>query len=123
MAENKDYRLESEIAGSKFDYEIFKRLWEYVKPHKFLFIFSLVFLGLATLLQLSVPFFTKTAIDNYMSQDYKYIVSTMSIEDGIKIDSDGKTIWIQKSDEGQYQLMFQKAEKETGFNLTDGEET
>ncbi len=121
MAENKDYRLESETAGSKFDLEIFKRLWAYVKPYKLLFVFSLFFLGLATLLQLSIPFFTKTAIDNYMSQDYKYIISDNQLEDAIKINTEGKQIWIQKSEKGQYQLMFQKAEKETGFNLTDGE--
>src|SRR6056297_4123588 len=119
MAEKKDYRLESETAGSKFDLEIFKRLWKYVKPYKLLFVFSLMFLGLATLLQLSVPFFTKTAIDNYMSQDYKYIVSTTPLADAINIDAEGKQIWIQKNVEGHYQLMFQKAEKGTGFNRSE----
>ncbi len=121
MAEHKDYRLESEIAGSKFDYEIFKRLWVYVKPYKLLFILSLVFLGLATLLQLSVPFFTKTAIDNYMSQDYSYTVSTSAINEGIKIDTEGQEIWIEKNEEGTFQLKFLKEEKGTGFNLTDGQ--
>jgi len=121
MAEQKDYRLESEIAGSKFDFEIFKRLWEYVKPYKLLFILSLVFLGLATLLQLSVPFFTKTAIDNYMSQDYSYTVSTSKINEGIKIDAEGQNIWIEKSEEGTFQLQFLKEEKGTGYNLTDGQ--
>jgi ATP-binding cassette subfamily B protein/ATP-binding cassette subfamily C protein len=123
MAEKKDYRLESETAGSQFDLEIFKRLWKYVKPYKLLFIFSLVFLGLATLFQLSIPFFTKTAIDNYMSQDYKYIVSSSQMDNAIKIDAENQQIWIQKSEEGQFQLMFQKTENETGFNLTNGEKS
>ena len=82
-----------------------------MKPYKFLFILSLVFLGLATILQLSVPFFTKTAIDNYMSQDYSYTVSTSSVDDGIKIDSEGQDIWIEKSEEGTFQLKFLKEEK------------
>ena len=121
MAENKDFRLESETAGSKFDFEIFKRLWEYVKPYKLLFVLSLVFLGLGTVLQLSIPYFTKIAIDNYMSQDYAYSVSDVELDQGIQIDSQGKQIWIQKNDQGRFQLMFLKEGNETGFNLTDGE--
>ena len=96
MADNTDYRLESETAGSKFDWEIFKRLWVFVKPYKGLFIISLVFLGLATGLQLSVPYFTKIAIDNYMSQDYTYSVSRVEISDSYKTETNGKTIWLKK---------------------------
>ncbi|MFW6262549.1 MAG: ABC transporter ATP-binding protein [Thermotogota bacterium] len=121
MAEYKDYRLESETAGSKFDLEIFRRLWEYVKPYKLLFILSLMFLGLATLLQLSVPFFTKTAIDNYMSQDYTYSITTSEMEQAIKVNAEGQEIWIEKNDKGKFQLQFLKEENGTGFNLTDGQ--
>lgn len=123
MAENKDYRVESETAGSKFDWEIFKRLWEYIKPYKFLFFISLFFLALATVLQLSMPFFTKIAIDNYMSQDFKYKVFSTKEEGSIGIDTKEGSIWIKKADDGQYQLMFLKTEENGGFNLTDGKST
>ncbi len=122
MADNTDYRLESETAGSKFDWEIFKRLWVFVKPYKGLFIISLVFLGLATGLQLSVPYFTKIAIDNYMSQDYTYSVSRVEISDSYKTETNGKTIWLKKDDIGRYKLNYLKGQK-TGFELTDGNDS
>jgi ATP-binding cassette subfamily B protein/ATP-binding cassette subfamily C protein len=122
MADNTDYRLESETAGSKFDWEIFKRLWVFVKPYKGLFIISLVFLGLATGLQLSVPYFTKIAIDNYMSQDYTYSVSMVEISDSYKTETSGKTIWLKKDDIGRYKLNYLKGQK-TGFELTDGNDS
>jgi ATP-binding cassette subfamily B protein/ATP-binding cassette subfamily C protein len=122
MADNTDYRLESETAGSKFDWEIFKRLWEYIKPYKFLFFISLVFLSLATVLQLSIPYFTKVAIDNYMSQDYKYIVSDSEIIDGYKVGLETSTVWIKKDSEGVFKLDY-LMDKKDGFNLTDGEKS
>ncbi|HOO31840.1 MAG TPA: ABC transporter ATP-binding protein [Thermotogota bacterium] len=118
MADNTDYRLESETAGSRFDMEIFKRLWKYIKPYKFLFIMSLIFLALATVLQLLIPYFTKIAIDNYMSQDYTYSVSLVEAEDAFKVNSDGQEIWIKKDDNGTYKLNYLKGQMK-GFTLTN----
>jgi len=119
MAENYDFRIEDEKTGSNFDWNIFQRLWAYIRKYKLLFITSVLLLAVATVFQLSVPFFTRMAIDNYMSQDYKYSVYTQETPDTEKLLlEDGTTLWITKDENGQFQLDYRKKEDRKGFNLS-----
>lgn len=64
MSENIHHEREIE---KSFDANIMKRLFKYAKPQFILLIISIVLMLLVTALDLAIPYFTKVAIDDYIS--------------------------------------------------------
>ncbi len=59
------YSEEKEL-GNPYDFKLLKRLFPFAKPYKRLFFYSIFFVILITLLELSLPYLTKIAIDRYI---------------------------------------------------------
>jgi len=116
MAEKKDYHREDENAGKNFDWSIMKRLWSFIKPHRKLFIISLLLLTVGTALQLLIPNFLRIAIDDYMNNDFKMTYSITEKENYYKI---ADNIWIGEDSAGKLIPEF----TDKGFIVTiDGKE-
>jgi len=64
MSENIHHEREIE---KSFDAHIMKRLFKYAKPQFVLLLISVVLMLLVTALDLAIPYFTKVAIDDYIS--------------------------------------------------------
>ena len=62
-----DYgHFEEKHLGKPYDVKLLKRLYPYTKPYKLLLLSSIVLIVLITLLDLSLPYVTKIAIDRYI---------------------------------------------------------
>ncbi len=61
-----DYGYEEEKLGRNYDLNLLKRLYAFGKPYKFLFFWSVILVLSITLLDLSLPYITKIAIDRYI---------------------------------------------------------
>ncbi len=55
--------------NKKVDMSLLKRVLHYIKPYKFWVIISILLITTLTVVELSVPYITKTAIDNYIVSD------------------------------------------------------
>ncbi|MDM8552870.1 ABC transporter ATP-binding protein [Desulfobacterales bacterium HSG2] len=58
--------FEEEKLGKPYDIKILKRLWPFIRPYRAWLICSCVLIVLITLIDLSVPYITKIAIDSYI---------------------------------------------------------
>jgi len=61
-----DYGYEEEKLGKQYDLNLLKKLYLFGKPYSLLFFSSIVLVILITLLDLSIPYVTKIAIDRYI---------------------------------------------------------
>jgi ATP-binding cassette subfamily B protein len=61
-----DYGYEEEKLGRNYDFNLLKRLYVFGKPYKLLFFWSVILVLSITLLDLSLPYITKIAIDRYI---------------------------------------------------------
>lgn len=61
-----DYGYEEEKLGKQYDLNLLKKLYQFGKPYRLLFFSSVVLVILITLLDLSIPYVTKIAIDRYI---------------------------------------------------------
>ncbi len=61
-----DYAWEEEKLGKAYDAQLMRRLLRYVKPYRGLFTAAIVLSFVVTAAELSLPYFTKIAIDSYM---------------------------------------------------------
>lgn len=61
-----DYGYEEEKLGKQYDLNLLKKLYLFAKPYSLLFFSSVVLVVLITLLDLSIPYVTKIAIDRYI---------------------------------------------------------
>ncbi|MFH1977037.1 MAG: ABC transporter ATP-binding protein [Pseudomonadota bacterium] len=61
-----DYGYEEEKLGKQYDLNLLKKLYQFGKPYSLLFFSSVVIVILITLLDLSIPYVTKIAIDRYI---------------------------------------------------------
>jgi len=61
-----DYGYEEEKLGRNYDLNLLKRLYVFGKPYKLLFFWSVILVLSITLLDLSLPYITKIAIDRYI---------------------------------------------------------
>ncbi|MFO7665387.1 MAG: ABC transporter ATP-binding protein [Desulfobacterales bacterium] len=61
-----DYGYEEEKLGKQYDLNLLKKLYQFGKPYSLLFFSSVVLVILITLLDLSIPYVTKIAIDRYI---------------------------------------------------------
>lgn len=61
-----DYGYEEEKLGKQYDLDLLKKLYLFGKPYSLLFFSSVVLVILITLLDLSIPYVTKIAIDRYI---------------------------------------------------------
>ena len=58
--------FEEEKLGQAYDAGLIKRLYPFTKPYRLLFICSIFMVVLITIIDLSIPYITKIAIDNYI---------------------------------------------------------
>ncbi len=58
--------FEEEKLGQAYDSGLIKRLYPFTKPYRLLFICSIFMVVLITIIDLSIPYITKIAIDNYI---------------------------------------------------------
>jgi len=58
--------FEEKQLGKPYDVKLLGRLYPYTKPYKLLLLSSIVLIVLITLLDLSLPYVTKIAIDRYI---------------------------------------------------------
>jgi ATP-binding cassette, subfamily B, multidrug efflux pump len=58
--------FEEKQLGKPYDVKLLRRLYPYTKPYKLLFLCSIVLVVFITLLDLSLPYVTKIAIDQYI---------------------------------------------------------
>ena len=69
-----DYgHFEEKHLGKPYDVKLLKRLYPYTKPYKLMLLSSIVLIVLITLLDLSLPYVTKIAIDRYIVPRQKSI--------------------------------------------------
>jgi len=61
-----DYGYEEEKLDKQYDLNLLKKLYLFAKPYSLLFFSSVVLVVLITLLDLSIPYVTKIAIDRYI---------------------------------------------------------
>lgn len=61
-----DYGYEEEKLGKQYDLNLLKKLYLFGKPYSLLFFSSIILVILITLLDLSIPYVTKIAIDRYI---------------------------------------------------------
>jgi len=61
-----DYGYEEEKLGKQYDLNLLKKLYLFAKPYSLLFFSSVLLVVLITLLDLSIPYVTKIAIDRYI---------------------------------------------------------
>mgnify|MGYP005847867627 CR=1 FL=1 len=62
-----DYHWEEEKLGKALDMALMRRLLKYIAPYKHLFALAVALIILITLLELSLPYITKTAIDRFIT--------------------------------------------------------
>jgi len=81
-----DHFQGDEILGKAFDAQLMRRLLRFLKPYKILFVVCvLLTVGLASI-QLMIPYFTKTAIDSYMTLPYSIVSLSEMPEVGFPLD-------------------------------------
>jgi len=83
-----DYgHFEEKQLGKPYDVRLLGRLYPYTKPYKLLLVGSIVLIVLITLLDLSLPYVTKIAIDRYIVPGQKIKENKMVVqgEDRIRI--------------------------------------
>jgi ATP-binding cassette subfamily B multidrug efflux pump len=69
-----DYgHFEEKHLGKPYDVKLLKRLYPYTKPYKLLLLGSIALIVLITLLDLSLPYVTKIAIDRYIVPRQKLV--------------------------------------------------
>jgi len=78
MSENIHHELEIE---KSFDAHIMKRLFKYAKPQFVLLIISIALMLLVTALDLAIPYFTKVAIDDYISPVQQLVYKDETLAD------------------------------------------
>jgi ATP-binding cassette subfamily B multidrug efflux pump len=81
-----DYgHFEEKQLGKPYDVKLLGRLYPYTKPYKLLLLSSIVLIVLITLLDLSLPYVTKIAIDRYIVPGQKIKENKMVVRDEDKI--------------------------------------
>ena len=81
-----DHFQGDEILGKAFDAQLMRRLLRYLKPYKALFVVCvLLTVGLAVI-QLAIPYFTKMAIDSFMTLPYSIVQLEEMPAAGLPID-------------------------------------
>ena len=81
-----DYgHFEEKQLGKPYDVKLLGRLYPYTKPYKLLLLSSIVLIVLLTLLDLSLPYVTKIAIDRYIVPGQKIKENKMAVQDEDKI--------------------------------------
>lgn len=83
--------FEEKQLGKPYDVKLLGRLYPYAKPYKLLLLSSIVLIVLITMLDLSLPYVTKIAID-------RYIVPGQKLKEVQTVDSDKNKIRTLKAD-------------------------
>ena len=81
---NYGYSEEKQL-GKTYDVKLLGRLYPYTKPYKLLLLSSIVLIVLITLLDLSLPYVTKIAIDRYIVPGQRLTKNQMVESDENKI--------------------------------------
>ncbi len=77
--------FEEKQLGKPYDVKLLGRLYPYTKPYKLLMLSSIVLIVLLTLLDLSLPYVTKIAIDRYIVPGQKIKENKMVVQDEDRI--------------------------------------
>jgi len=103
-----DYHWEEEALGKAYDSRLMKRLINYLKPYKGLFGLGLLFALMVSAFDLSLPFLTKTAIDQNVILPYRVLetqqINPSDIAAPIHINDQLALININKEESGQRQI-------------------
>ncbi len=75
---------EGDHLGKPYDLKLLKRLWPFLRPYRKLLVGSLALVMAITLLDLTIPYFTKVAIDRHI------VPSAFQMDEGATDDSAGK---------------------------------
>ena len=89
--------FEEKQLGKPYDVKLLGRLYPYTKPYKLLLLSSIVLIVLITLLDLSLPYITKIAID-------RYIVPGHELKKSQTVDSDKGKVRTLKADMADSQI-------------------
>jgi len=89
--------FEEKQLGKPYDIKLLGRLYPYTKPYKLLLLSSIVLIVLLTLLDLSLPYITKIAID-------RYIVPEQILKENRMVDSDEDKTRTLKADMADPQI-------------------
>ncbi len=60
------YNLEEKKRTTTYDLKIIRWLFGYIKPNRIFFILALICMVITAVLEVSIPYLTKTAVDNYI---------------------------------------------------------
>ncbi len=91
--------FEEKQLGKPYDVKLLRRLYPYTKPYKLLMLTSIVLIVLITLLDLSLPYVTKIAID-------RYIVPGHNLKEDQTVGSDESNVRTLKVDMADPQIEF-----------------
>jgi len=80
-----DYHWEEEKLGRALDMALMRRLLKYVVPYKHLFALAVALIILITLLELSLPYITKTAIDRFITPAANSMLSAREAAFGVSL--------------------------------------
>jgi ATP-binding cassette subfamily B protein len=80
-----EFFQEDEILGKAYDARLVRRLWEFVRPYRNGFLFSLVLIFVAAGVDLLAPFITQLAIDHYIVPPSGAHISTIDRANGVFI--------------------------------------
>ncbi len=76
---------EEKQLGKPYDVKLLRRLYPYTKPYKLLFLCSIVLVVFITLLDLSLPYITKIAIDRYIVPGRESVEKNKSVHTEISV--------------------------------------
>ena len=71
--------VEDAVLGKVYDGKLVRRLLRYVKPHRKLVYLAMLFMLLSTVVELLIPYITKTGIDRYLAKLYQVYTSEPSV--------------------------------------------
>ncbi len=86
-----DHFQGDEILGKAFDAQLMRRLLRFLKPYRLLFVVCVLLTVALAGIQLVIPYFTKTAIDSFMTLPYSIATLDEPPSEGFPIElGDGK---------------------------------
>ena len=74
---------EDEILGKAYDARLVRRLWNYVRPYRYTFLFTVVLIFIASGVDLVAPFVTQLAIDRYIVPIHQAGLSLVDRANGV----------------------------------------
>jgi ATP-binding cassette, subfamily B, multidrug efflux pump len=90
--------VEESHLGKPYDWRLLQRLYPFARPYRRLFLYSIAIVLMITLVELSLPYITKIAIDRYIVPQGRILTAKSSLPDGKLRRDDGIELSQQKPD-------------------------